>query len=244
MHETELFACRQAILTPPGVFCNCGMHAVTDAGVPESLGVPDAELALWHCPDLGVAPEELLQELSTQTPWRQESVRIAGRVHPQPRLTAWYGEPGSAYTYSGLTLQPLPWTARLAQLRRIIESLCSHRFNSVLLNHYRDEHDSMGLHSDDEPELGPAPVIASLSLGAERVFMMKHRRRKDVPPLRMRLPTGSLLVMRGATQANWRHGVPKEKNPCGPRINLTFRRVGQPGQNAGGMAGGLGFEPR
>src|SRR5690606_28336171 len=101
------------------------------------------------------------------------------------------------------------------------------RFNSVLLNYYRDHDDRMGLHSDDEPELGKNPTIGSLSLGAERTFLLRHKKRRDLRPVRIRLASGSLLVMRGETQHRWKHGVETERRPCGPRVNLTFRRIVQ-----------------
>jgi len=148
-----------------------------------------------------------------------------GKQYLQPRLTAWFGDEGCTYTYSGIRLEPLPWTKVLFDLKREVESIAAAPFNSVLLNYYRNERDSMGLHSDDEPELGRNPVIASVSLGAERTFVMKHKRRKDVPRVRLPLASGSLLLMKGETQHNWRHGLAKETGPCAARVNLTFRRI-------------------
>jgi alkylated DNA repair dioxygenase AlkB len=98
-------------------------------------------------------------------------------------------------------------------------------FNSVLVNYYRDNRDSIGFHSDDEPELGARPVIASLSLGEERTFILKHKRSKSVSPVHLRLASGSLLLMKGDTQRCWRHGILKESRSCGPRVNLTFRTI-------------------
>lgn len=121
-------------------------------------------------------------------------------------------------------MDPLPWTPRLSQLRQIVESTCDETFNSVLLNYYRNERDSMGFHSDDERELGPRPVIASLSLGASRVFVLKHKRLRS-PPINIPLDSGSLLLMKGDTQRNWKHGIPKSAKRLGPRVNLTFRRI-------------------
>jgi alkylated DNA repair dioxygenase AlkB len=144
---------------------------------------------------------------------------------PQPRLTAWYGDPGRSYTYSGLTLEPLAWTADLQTLRRMAEQASDATFNSVLLNYYRDHNDSVGFHADDEPELGATPTIGSISLGATRTLTFKPKKRKDWEPVRVALESGSLLVMKGDTQRNWRHAVAKETRPCGPRVNLTFRRI-------------------
>jgi alkylated DNA repair dioxygenase AlkB len=190
---------------------------------PERLPVSDAEILLYRDIDLGSPPEGLLARLAADTPWRSDTITLWGRSYRQPRLTAWYGDPGATYAYSGISLAPLPWTPTLAGLRRRVEKLCGHSFNSVLLNYYRDQQDCMGLHADDEPELGERPVIASLSLGATRTFILRHRRERLT--FRIALPSASLLLMRGATQQNWKHGIDRERKVCGVRINLTFRRV-------------------
>jgi alkylated DNA repair dioxygenase AlkB len=142
----------------------------------------------------------------------------------QPRLVAWFGDPEASYTYSGLKLVPEPWPARLASLRARVEEQAGAAFNSVLCNLYRDGADSMGLHSDDERELGQNPIIASVSLGETRRFVMRHKK-KAAERLDLDLPGGSLLVMAGTTQHHWRHGVPKQRAIEGARINLTFRRI-------------------
>jgi alkylated DNA repair dioxygenase AlkB len=158
--------------------------------------------------------------------WRQDSITIAGRSIPQPRLTAWFGDPDASYTYSGLRLAPAPWIEPLAALRRRVEQAASASFNSVLCNLYRDGRDSVGWHADDEPELGAEPLIASVSLGATRRFVMRPTRRAvDASPVELPLRHGALLVMGGATQRLYRHGVPKQPSVADPRINLTFRRV-------------------
>ena len=141
----------------------------------------------------------------------------------QPRLSAWHGD--LSYRYSGIRLEPQPWSPLLARLRRRIEAITGCRFNSVLLNLYRDGGDSMGMHSDDERELGARPAIASLSLGETRDFVMRHRHRKDLAGLKLPLPCGSLLLMRGDTQRHWRHGINRTRRDCGARLNLTFRRI-------------------
>lgn len=110
-------------------------------------------------------------------------------------------------------------------IRDFVQTISNERFNSVLLNYYRNQNDRMGFHSDDERELGPAPSIASVSLGATRTFVLKHKNRTDLKPIRIELPTGSLLLMRGTTQKNWKHGIDKQAKPCGPRVNLTFRFI-------------------
>ncbi|PJJ48490.1 alkylated DNA repair dioxygenase AlkB [Hymenobacter chitinivorans DSM 11115] len=171
--------------------------------------------------------EQLLTELTTGIAWRQEPIKLFGKQVLQPRLTAWYGAAGAQYSYSGLTWQPLPWTPALQRLRGQVEAACHTSFNSVLLNLYRDGQDSMGWHADNEPELGAAPVIASVSLGATRRFRLRPRDPQRPPhePLTLELASGSLLVMRGPTQQHWLHAVPKTARPVGSRLNLTFRRI-------------------
>jgi alkylated DNA repair dioxygenase AlkB len=165
-----------------------------------------------------------MQRLIGDVPWRAEEIVVWGKKYPQPRLIAWYGD-GNEYTYSGIHLAALPWTPLLLDIKGRIEAFVDNSFNSVLLNYYRDNRDSMGLHSDDERELGNRPVIASLSLGQERTFILKHKYDKSVSPVRLKLTSGSLLLMKGETQHFWKHGIDKESRPCGPRVNLTFRRI-------------------
>jgi len=164
-----------------------------------------------------------MRRLTDCTPWSQQQITVYGKHYLQPRLSAWYGDLN--YSYSGITMEPLPWTQTLLQIKSRVETLLQQDFNSVLLNLYRDHNDSMGMHSDNERELGEWPVIASLSLGEERTFLLKHKTRKDLKTIRLPLPPGSLLLMKGNTQTHWRHGIAKERRPCGPRINLTFRNI-------------------
>jgi len=189
------------------------------------LPMPDAEVLHLGRPDLPAPTNALLATLIAHTPWRADRITLWGKSFLQPRLSAWYGDPSKRYTYSGLTLQPLPWTPLLLDIKRAVEAAAEHAFDSVLLNYYRNEQDSMGFHSDDEAELGPDPVIASLSLGASRDFVFKHRQRKDLKPVRIALDDGTLIVMKGPTQGHWLHGIEKKKSPIGPRINLTFRTI-------------------
>lgn len=191
----------------------------------ERFTVADGDISFAPSIELHKDREELLRELITDTPWRHESVTIWGKTHPQPRLIAWYGDSDRKYSYSGISLDPLPWTQTLADLRHTVEGLAGETFNSVLLNYYRNHRDSMGFHSDDERELGPTPIIASLSLGATRTFILKHKTRRDLKPVRLDLPSGSLIVMKGGTQKFWKHGIDKQTTPCGSRVNLTFRRI-------------------
>lgn len=159
--------------------------------------------------------------------WRRDVIRIQGREIPVPRLTAWYGDAGRDYAYSGIAMQALPWNRGLATLRAKVEATTGHAFNAVLLNLYRDGRDSVAWHADDEPELGAEPVIASLSFGVERDFLLRHRARRvnGLPLQRLTLAHGSLLLMHGATQRHWEHCVPKRTGVVGPRVNLTFRFI-------------------
>jgi alkylated DNA repair dioxygenase AlkB len=141
-----------------------------------------------------------------------------------PRLTAWYADPGAAYTYSGLRNDPLPWTPELAELRDAVAARLDHRFNSVLLNRYRSGDDGVSWHSDDERELGGEPLIASLSFGATRRFLLRDRSTRKLAAS-LPLEHGSLLVMRGRSQRDFQHCVPKDPRATGERINLTFRTI-------------------
>jgi alkylated DNA repair dioxygenase AlkB len=185
------------------------------------LPIEDGALAMLAHMPLPGASAAVLAQLVAETPWRAETVVVYGKRHLQPRLSAWYGEVG--YRYSGLTLAPMPLTPLLATLLASVEHLTGHSYNSVLLNYYRDGKDSMGMHSDDEPELGPQPAIASLSLGATRTFILRHKASKRT--LKIDLTDGSLLLMSGDLQTHWLHGINKTAKPLGPRLNLTFRYI-------------------
>jgi alkylated DNA repair dioxygenase AlkB len=165
--------------------------------------------------------------LRTAIPWEVHRLRLFGRTVDAPRLSAWIGDPGTDYRYSGTTFVPHPWPGPLRPLRDRVSAAAGRRFNSVLANLYRDGRDYMGWHSDDERSLGPRPVIASLSLGATRRFRVRHR---DDPSrdLAIDLPPGSLLLMRGDTQRATRHALPRTARPVGERINLTFRAIELP----------------
>ncbi|MDM8349156.1 alpha-ketoglutarate-dependent dioxygenase AlkB [Pseudomonas sp. sp1636] len=191
------------------------------------LQLPDAELELlgrWLAPEMA---DLWLQQLLEQTPWQQPHVRLYGRAHRVPRLVAWYGDGEAGYRYSGLTHQPLPWTALLAEIRARLVATLGQPLNGVLLNYYRDGQDSMGWHSDDEPELGANPLIASLNLGATRRFDLRRKGQSRIEHS-LWLEHGSLLVMRGPTQHYWQHQVAKTRSQCAPRLNLTFRLIRSP----------------
>jgi alkylated DNA repair dioxygenase AlkB len=198
---------------------------VSSTAVLQKIPIPDAEVYYLDSIELGGSSKEILRQLIGNISWRQESLVVRGKTFLQPRLVAWYGDSDSVYSYSGIRLTPLPWTDLLLATRKRVERVAGASFNSVLLNYYRDNRDGMGLHSDDEPELGNRPVIASLSLGEERTIVLRHNTNKFVKPVRLRLVCGSFLLMKGETQRHWKHGIAKVKRSCGPRVNLTFRRI-------------------
>ena len=171
-------------------------------------------------------PEEAvpaLEQLRDEVRWEQREIVLFGRRIPQPRLIGWGG--AVPYRYSGQTLEPRALTARVAALLARVSAFARVPFNHVLANRYRDGHDSMGMHADDERELGQAPVVATLSLGAARRFVIAPRRAKAGERRSLTLESGSLLVMGGACQAEFRHGLPRDPALSGERISLTFRAV-------------------
>jgi alkylated DNA repair dioxygenase AlkB len=168
-------------------------------------------------------PTVVMKELYESVPWASQTITMFGKQYEEPRRTAWFGDDGASYTYSGITMTPRAWTPVLQSLRSICEERSESTFNSVLLNLYRDGNDKMGWHADNEPELGSEPVIASLSLGATRRFRFRHRTTKEI--VERELHTGSLVVMSGLSQKCWVHEVPRQKRVKTPRINLTFRKI-------------------
>lgn len=171
--------------------------------------------------------DALFTALWDELAWSQREIVLFGRQVLQPRLVAWYGDPGAVYRYSGLSLEPLRWHPLLEELRDHLQTATAARFNSVLANAYRDGRDAMGWHSDDEKELGPEPLIASLSLGASRRFLMRPKKSSPgaAAVREWRLEHGSLLLMRGSSQRNSKHALPRTARPVGRRINLTYRWV-------------------
>lgn len=170
--------------------------------------------------------DRLYEVLLDTIPWQARDIQVFGKRHRQPRLIAWHGDEGIRYRYSGDTLEASPWTEPLQELRQRCETISGSRFNSVLLNLYRDGNDCMGWHADDEPELGHEPVIASLTLGCPRRFDLRHRMTKA--SRQIVLPHGSVLIMAGKTQQHWLHRIARSKKITAPRINLTFRLIRQP----------------
>nr|WP_067298615.1 alpha-ketoglutarate-dependent dioxygenase AlkB [Marinobacterium profundum] len=191
----------------------------------QKIQAPGADLVLLRGFVDTQQSAQLLSCLTQEIDWRQDRIRLFGREHPIPRLQQFQGEPGLHYRYSGLLLETGPWHPLIEQLRRRISALEPADFNCVLLNLYRDGNDSMGWHSDDEPELGPNPVIASLSLGQPRRFLLRHRQHPQQPKIELMLDNGSLLLMRASTQHHWQHALPRTRRTCEPRLNLTFRCI-------------------
>lgn len=194
-----------------------------DRAEEQYVELPPAGARLWPRA-FAAESAALVAALQAEVQFTQHRVRLFGRELPAPRLSAWHGDAGCDYRYSGVTYAPQPLGPVLQALRARVEEACGHRFNSVLLNLYRDGSDAMGWHSDDEPELGLAPVIASISLGAPRRFLLRSR---ALPRQRqsLQLADGSLLLMEAPLQAHWQHALPRTRRPCGPRLNLTWRLI-------------------
>lgn len=194
---------------------------------PEESGeikyIKDGQYRFWSNLFNQNESQRLLKNLSEGIKWKQESMNMYGKELKFPRLTAWYGDQDKPYSFSGITLKPHTWTSELNEIKTIIEPLARVKFNSVLLNLYRDGNDSISWHTDAEKELGKNPVIASVNFGAERIFQLRHIKTKE--RLDIALGNGSLLIMEGALQHFWQHQVPKTKKTKSPRINLTFRVI-------------------
>lgn len=167
---------------------------------------------------------ELLSKLIADVPWTQKSIQMYGKQLLTPRLTAWFGDEGKAYRFSGSRFDPLPWTKELYALKLKVEEFTEITFNSVLLNYYRNGNDSVAWHSDNEQELGPNPSIVSISLGQPRQFDFRHKTDQS-GKYSLRLENGSLLIMKGDLQHHWEHRIPKSGKDSGERINLTFRTI-------------------
>ncbi len=191
---------------------------------PLILNLPDAEIIYYPEFFDKEQADKIYSELLQEIAWQQDLITVFGKTHPQPRLTALYGNEGKPYSYSNITMQPHPWNTLLQKIKYHIETTTECQFTTVLLNQYRDGKDSNGWHADNEKELGTNPIIASLSFGAERVFQLKHNTIADAKKSIV-LEHGSLLLMKGSTQHFWKHQIPKTAKPIGNRINLTFRSI-------------------
>lgn len=165
--------------------------------------------------------DALLATAISKTPWREDMINIGGKCIPVPRLQNWFGAPNTSYTYSGIRLQALEFPDWMDKVRTAVEQVTGHRFNRALVNYYRHGRDSVDWHADNEVELGREPMVASLSLGAERVFQLRHNKTKE--RLSVSLPHGSLLLMGAGLQEHWQHRLAKVASLEQPRVNFTFR---------------------
>jgi alkylated DNA repair dioxygenase AlkB len=187
--------------------------------------MPDGEVIIYRNFFEELESDHFFSELLNHINWQQDKIKIFGKEVDLPRLTAWYGDTGKSYTYSGITMNPDPWTQNLLSIKTRIEETVKINFNSVLANLYRSGQDYVSWHSDDEKELGENPTIASISFGATRRFVLRHKSNKDLETIDISLTHGSLLIMKGSTQHFWKHQVPKTAKVKTERINLTFRVI-------------------
>ena len=169
--------------------------------------------------------DKYLTDLLDEIPWQQDTLWIAGREIKVPRLQCWVGDHGSNYGYSGIRLEPKPWTDTVLTIKEHVESLTNEEFNSILLNYYRDGQDSVSWHADDEKELGRHPIIASVSFGAHRKFQLRPKAKDDKRRFQIELRHGSILLMGDTLQNKWLHQLPKISSLEEPRVNLTFRKI-------------------
>ena len=189
------------------------------------IPLPDAELVFYEGAFSDAEADHYFEVLRANTPWRRDQILIHGKRIPLPRLQTWYADADLPLAYSGMSLPALPMTPELHAIRGRVHELCGFEFNGVLVTLYRDGNDSVGWHSDDEPEFGPDPVIGSVSFGETRDFVLKHRTQRELPPVTCALSHGSLLVMGRGSQTRWAHRLPKRKAVRGARINLTLRNI-------------------
>lgn len=204
-----------------------GFGAVTsDANdsIRQVLSMPDAKVTFYQKFFDSRKSDEIFQILLSEINWRQDRMKLYGKEIDLPRKTAWYGDRNKSYTFSGIHLNPEPWTSTLLQVKRHIEEIAEVEFNSVLLNLYRHGNDGISWHTDAEPELGENPVIGSVSFGGTRRFMFRHRQDQTLKT-EVELTHGSFLLMAGETQHFWQHQIPKTSRQVEPRINLTFRSI-------------------
>mgnify|MGYP000026460035 FL=1 len=187
------------------------------------LKLPDAEVVFYESFFSEIESKKIFKALKENIDWQQNEIKLFGKIHLEPRLTAWYGT--KAYAYSGIEMQPKDFTKEILQIKNRVEEATNLCFNSCLLNYYRDGKDSMGWHQDNEKELGKNPAIASVSFGQERPFQMKHIENRPLKKVDILLSNGSLLLMKGAMQHFWQHKIPKTTRIIDERINLTFRKI-------------------
>lgn len=189
-----------------------------------NLRLPDSDIRYFPNFFSKKTSDTYFDQLRKTVPWQQDDIKVFGKLYAQPRLTALYGNNGKPYSYSNITMQPHEFSKELLEIKTAVEAKANVQFTSCLLNLYRDGKDSNGWHADNEKELGSNPVIASITLGQERFFHLKHRKRKELKH-KLLLEHGSLLLMQGETQHHWLHQIAKTAKPIGERINLTFRLI-------------------
>ena len=192
---------------------------------PISYDVPDGDVVFFEHFFDRKESDYYYETLQREIQWHQDKIKLYGKTINLPRQTAWYGDPGKSYTYSGIPMRPHTWTPGLLQIKKRVEKEAKIEFSSVLLNLYRTGKDSVNWHSDNEKELGKNPIIGSVSFGDTREFQMRHLTRKDLRKVNIPLAHGSFLLMKGTTQHCWEHQIPKTSQPVKPRINLTFRVI-------------------
>lgn len=188
------------------------------------FNLPNSDISYYPNFIENLKADSYLKNLKKNIPWQQDDIKVYGKTYAQPRLTALFGNNGKSYSYSNITMNPHPFTLELLEVKKEIESIAKVDFTTCLLNLYRDGKDSNGWHADDEIELGSNPVIASISLGEERFFHLRHKNDKTLKQ-KVLLQHGSLLLMKGETQHFWQHQIPKTAKQIKERINLTFRVV-------------------
>ena len=201
-----------------------GFGSFTNDGLGEVLSMPNAEVTFYRNFFDSQESDRIFEILRDEINWRQDKMKLYGKDINLPRKTAWYGDMDKSYTFSGIHLNPEPWTPTLLEVKERIEDVAGVEFNSVLLNLYRHGNDGISWHTDEEPELGENPVIGSVSFGGTRKLMFRHRQGKDIKA-EVELTDGSFLLMAGETQHFWQHQIPKTSRHVEPRINLTFRVI-------------------
>lgn len=188
------------------------------------LDLPQAEIIYYSNFFSTSEANRYFEALLQNTPWQQDNITLFGKTHKQPRLTALFANNEKTYSYSNITMRPHKFSPVLNEIKQKVEHTCNALFTTCLANLYRNGQDSNGWHADNEKELGKNPVIASVSLGEERYFHLKHRQDKNLKK-KLLLQNGSLLIMQGQTQEHWLHQIAKTKKDINPRINLTFRVI-------------------
>lgn len=206
------------------LFSSLASGSQNDRFSEEKLVMPDAKVSFYKKFFNQDESDRLFKELHECIDWRQDKMSLYGKEINLPRQTAWYGDKNKSYTFSGIHLDPKPWTPVLLEIKEQIEQVADIAFNSVLLNLYRHGQDSISWHTDAERELGENPIIGSVSFGGSRRFMFRHRHDKD-EKAEVDLSHGSFLLMAGETQHFWQHQIPKTTKHVEPRINLTFRTI-------------------